>query len=62
MVEYYGKISVNSICTNNKYFSGLHGDADVKSNVIEISRELAPKLPDLLDKANFYMYDMQRGK
>lgn len=62
MTEYYGKISVNSICSSNKYFSGIHGDANAKSNDIVIARDISHSLPDLLDKANFYTYDMQRSR
>lgn len=62
MTEYYGKISVNSICTNNKYFSALHGDANAKSNDLGIAQDLSSHLPDLLDKANSYTYDLQRRR
>jgi hypothetical protein len=62
VTEYYGRISVNSICSNNKYFAGIHGDANAKSNDLSISKELSHSLPDLLDKANFYVYDMQRRR
>jgi hypothetical protein len=60
--EYYGKISVNSICTSNKYFSGLHGDANAKSNDLSIAQDLSHSLPNLLDKANSYTYDLQRNR
>jgi hypothetical protein len=62
MTEYYGKISVNSVCTNNQYFAGMHGDANSKSNDLEIARDLSHSLPDLLDKANSYTYRLQGGK
>ncbi len=62
MSEYYGKINVNSICTNNKYFSAIHGDASAKSNDLPIARDLSRSLPDLLDKANTYTYDLQRNR
>ena len=62
MTEYYGKISVNSVCTNNKYFSAIHGDANAKSNDLPIARDLSSRLPDLLDKANSYTYDLQRNR
>ena len=62
MSEYYGKISVNSICTSNQYFSALHGDADAKSNDLPIARELSSSLPNLLDKANSYTYELQRNR
>ena len=62
MSEYYGKMSVNSICTNNKYFAALHGDGSAKSNDLGIAADLNHRLPDLLDKANFYTYDLQKGK
>jgi len=62
MSEYYGKISVNSVCASNKYFSAIHGDANSKSNDLGIAQDLSHSLPDLLDKANFYTYDMQRRK
>ena len=62
MTEYYGKISVNSICTNNKYFAGLHGDANAKSNDLGIAQDLSHRIPDLLDRANFYTYDLQRNR
>ena len=59
MPEYYGKISVNSICTNNKYFSAIHGDGSAKSNDLGIARGLNKKLPSLLGEANYYTYDLQ---
>jgi len=62
MTEYYGKINVNSICTNNKYFAALHGDANAKSNDLAIARDLSSHLPDLLDKANTYTYELQRSR
>jgi len=62
MSEYYGKISVNSVCANNKYFSAIHGDASAKSNDLGIAQDLSSHLPDLLDKANSYTYDLQRRR
>ena len=62
MTEYYGKISINSICSSNKYFSGIHGDASSKSNDLVIARDISHSLPDLLDKANFYSYDLERNR
>jgi hypothetical protein len=62
MTEYYGKISVNSICTNNKYFSAIHGDGSAKSNDLDIAKDLSHRLPDLVDHANEYTYDLQRNR
>jgi len=62
MTEYYGKINVNSVCTNNKYFSAIHGDASAKSNDLPIARDLSHNLPNLLDKANIYTYELQRDR
>lgn len=62
MPEYYGKIGVNSICTNNKYFSAIHGDGSAKSNDLGIATELSKKLPKLVSEANFYTYDLQKGR
>jgi len=58
MTEYYGKINVSSICTNNKYFSAIHGRGSTKSNDLGIARDLSHRLPDLVDKANYYTYDL----
>lgn len=60
--EYYGKINVNSVCASNKYFSAIHGDASAKSNDLPIARDLSSHLPDLLDKANSYTYDLQKSR
>ena len=62
MSEYYGKISVNSVCVSNKYFSAIHGDASAKSNDLAIARDLSHSLPDLLDSTNYYTYDLQRRR
>ncbi|NIM47577.1 MAG: hypothetical protein GTN40_05485 [Candidatus Aenigmarchaeota archaeon] len=62
MPEYYGKMSVTSVCTNNKYFSAIHGRGSTKSNDLGIARDLSHRLPDVLDKANFYTYDLQRRR
>jgi hypothetical protein len=59
--EYYGKISVKSFCTNNRFFSGIYGDAKAESNVEDVNRDLCHSLPKLLDKANYYVYDLKRG-
>jgi len=62
MGEYYGKMSVLSICSNTKYVSVIKGDGSVKSNDPYVNMELARRLPDVLDKANYYVYDLQRSK
>lgn len=62
MTDYYGRISVNSVCTNNKYFAAMHGDANSKSNDLDIARDISHSLPNLLDKANNYTYDLQRNR
>ena len=62
MTEYYGKISVSSICTNNKYFSAIHGRGSAKSNDLPIARGLSERLPDLVDNANRYTFELQRRR
>ena len=60
--EYYGKMSVMSICSSTKYVSILRGDGDVKSNDRRANIELSVRLPEILDRANYYVYDLERSK
>jgi hypothetical protein len=60
--EYYAKISVNSFCTNNKYFAFQHGDARSKSNDLDIERDISGSLPSLVEKANEHTYELQRRR
>lgn len=62
MTEYYARVSVNSICTSNKYFSGMHGDANSKSNDLDIARDISHSLPSILEKTNGYTYELQRRR
>jgi len=62
MPEFYGKMNVKSVCTNNKYFAAIYGDGSAKSNDLSIAQDLNHRLPDLLDKVNFYTYDLQKGR
>jgi len=62
MKEYYSKITVLSICSKTKYASVLRGEGNASSNDRYANMELSSKLPEILDKSNFYVYDLERSK
>ncbi len=62
MTEYYGKMVVLSVCSRTKYVSVLRGEGSVSSNDLNVNMELSRNIPWVLDKSNFYVYDLEKSK
>jgi hypothetical protein len=62
MTDYYGKITLKSICADVWFVSGIYSSGEAKSNDLEIARNLNTKLPELVGQTTFYTYDLRKGK
>lgn len=65
MTEYYGKVDIRSRATSLRYkdtiaSTSLNGSGNVRSNDLQIARNLSENLTNAVDNANSYVYNLHK--